>query len=129
MTDDIIPQDIKKFIFSYIDSVAQLEGLLIFHSNPDKAWDADMLAAVLYIHEQNADLLLAHLTAQGFITSSGNTTHVFYRYAPQSAELTDLVNRTADLYRRCLVPVTNLIHSKSKARIQEFANAFRIRKD
>ena len=40
-----------------------------------------------------------------------------------------MVGQVADLYSRYLVPVTNLIHTKKTSRIQEFADAFRIRKD
>jgi hypothetical protein len=35
----------------------------------------------------------------------------------------------ADVYARYLVPVTNLIHAKPKSRVQEFADAFKLRKD
>ena len=40
-----------------------------------------------------------------------------------------MVERVAVLYRQCLIPITNLIHSKAKSRMQEFADAFKIRKD
>jgi len=40
-----------------------------------------------------------------------------------------MLERTAEAYAKHLVPVTNLIHSKPKPRIQEFADAFRFRKD
>ena len=40
-----------------------------------------------------------------------------------------MLERLAEIYAKHLVPVTNLIHSKPKPRIQEFADAFRLRKD
>jgi hypothetical protein len=41
-----------------------------------------------------------------------------------------MTGRAVELYSRQLVPVTHLIHSKPRpARVQEFAEAFRLRKD
>jgi hypothetical protein len=128
MTDDVIPQDIKQFILNSIDSVAQLEGLLMLRSDAGKTWDAKTIAKVLYISEPQATALLAGLSEQGFITAVENAS-LTYRYEPNSPELKETINRLADVYRQYLVPVTHLIHSKSKMRVQEFANAFRIRKD
>ena len=39
-----------------------------------------------------------------------------------------LVARLSEVYRRHLIPITNLIHSKPR-RIREFAEAFKLRKD
>jgi len=52
-----------------------------------------------------------------------------YRYQPGSLVLSQMVNRVAEIYSEQLVPVTNLIHSKPKSRVQEFADAFKFRKD
>jgi hypothetical protein len=51
-----------------------------------------------------------------------------YRYHPASGELADIVDRVAALYAQYLIPVTNLIHAKPHSRVQEFADAFRLRK-
>lgn len=126
MTDEILPKEIKWFLLRHIDSIAQLEGLLLLHKDPDKEWTAKALAHGLFIDESQASAIILRLFEQGFITETENE---FYCYQPKSPELADMVNQLADLYRRYLVPITNLIHTKSQSRVQEFANAFRIRKD
>jgi hypothetical protein len=86
------------------------------------------LAARLYISdEQTAELLLA-LCAQGFAAIDADNPAV-YRFRPSSTELKTTLDRLAEIYAKHLVPVTNLIHSKPKSRIQQFADAFRLRKD
>jgi hypothetical protein len=128
MSDQVIPNDINQFIIEKIESVAQLEALLLLRNNPEKGWSVRALAARLYISdEQTAELLLA-LCAQGFATIDADNPAV-YRFRPSSTELKTTLDRLAEIYAKHLVPVTNLIHSKPKSRIQQFADAFRLRKD
>lgn len=130
MADSIIPNDIERFILQHIDSVAELEGLLMFRAHPQQEWSTKAMARELYVDEAQAMALLAHLLEQGFLIAiNKDKTLMHYQYRPQSRELANMVNRIADLYRQYLVPVTAIIHSKSKTKIREFANAFRIRKD
>lgn len=128
MTEQFIPEDVQRFVLEKIDSVAQLEALLLLRGNPEKDWGALALASRLYIsEEQTAELLLA-LRAQGFVTVNADDPSL-YRFQPVTSELADMLERLAAIYAKHLVPVTNLIHSKPKPRIQEFADAFRLRKD
>jgi hypothetical protein len=122
---DVIPEDVKQFIFQYIDSIALMEGLLLFLGNPSKEWGTKAIADELFINEEQAEQLLKRLKKSGFVSSS--KTHG-YLYQPKP-DLKDIAERVALLYRQYLIPMTNLIHTASKSRIQEFADAFKIRKD
>jgi hypothetical protein len=125
----VIPKDVSRFIIQHIDSIAQIEGLLMFCAHPQKVWSAETLARELFIGESQAAALLAQLAEQGFIASEQSAVPSHYQYQPKSPEWKDMVERIAILYRQSLIPITNLIHSKSKLRIQEFADAFKLRKD
>lgn len=127
MTDNLIPDDIHRFILRNIDSIAQLEGLFILRSNPQKTWNAATLAQRLYIDQNEATLLMEQLASRGLIAAMENGS--LYQYKPESAKLGQTVTRLAELYSRYLVPITHLIHSKPKNGIQDFANAFRIKKE
>lgn len=129
MPDEVIPEDIKHFILQNIDSIAQWEGLLLLRENADEKWDAETVAQRLYIDAPVASALLVQLTQQGFLSSSIHGAEHRYQYWPGTPELEEMVGRAAQLYARHLVPITHLIHSKPKNRIQEFADAFRLRKD
>lgn len=123
--DKVIPEDVSQFILQHIDSIAQIEGLFLFSADPGKGWNAEAMARELFISEAQAVSILTQLTEQGFIVRAGDS----YHYQPKTPELKGMVERTSIFYRQYLIPVTNLIHSKPKSRIQEFADAFKLRKD
>jgi hypothetical protein len=131
MTDGIIPEDVRQFIVRHIDSVAQLEALLLLRAEAGREWAVGDVARRLYIGPQETAPLLRQLHADGLLSDAGDAP--LYRYAPASEELGRLVTRLAEVYSKHLVPVTHLIHSKPqpkpKPKVQEFADAFKLRKD
>ena len=123
-TDDPIPADIQDFIVRHIDSVAQLEALLLLRRNPGADWTIERVAQRLYADEQEIADVLARLVADGLV----RVTDAAYCYDCASAEQSTVVDRLAEVYARQLIPVTNMIHAKPR-RIREFADAFKFRKD
>lgn len=128
MVSTIIPDDVAQFIMEKIDSVAQMEALLLVSANPDQRWGAEDLAKRLYMSEEQTAGVLASLCAFGLLTTDGSDPPSF-QYRPSSNELRSMVDRLIEIYTKHLLPVSNLIHSKPKTRVQEFAEAFRLRKD
>jgi hypothetical protein len=128
MNRDSIPNDVKQFILERIESVAYLEALLLLRSKPDAPWSCGAVANRLYIDQKQTAELLARLDADGFVTVAGEEDPV-YRYQPVTPHMLQMVDSLAEFYGKHLVPITNLIHSKPKNRVQQFADAFRIRKD
>jgi hypothetical protein len=124
MVDDLIPADVRDFLVNYIDSIAQLEALLLLRASPGERWTAEVVASRLYVDAPVAEAELARLCAHSLISCQDSV----YSYAGNNAELNSVVDRLAVLYARHLIPVTNLIHAK-RGRIREFASAFRLRKD
>jgi hypothetical protein len=129
MPQDIIPDNVKQFLLQHIDSIAQLECLLLLRNHSHKQWSAEGVAKELYITVQQATALLSRLANQGFIVRLVNPSPVIYQYHPTDPLLDPLIAALADAYKKYLVPVTHLIHAKPKSKIQEFADAFRIKKD
>lgn len=128
MVDDLIPDDVKAFLLKHIDSVAQLEALLLLRANPDLEWNAETLAKRLYVSVQETAGLLARLCADGFLEARGDQT-LIYQYHCRVSEQVNIVDRVAELYGHYLIPITHFIHAKPRTRVQEFADAFRLRKD
>jgi hypothetical protein len=124
MAADPIPDDVREFIQKHIDSIAQLEALLLLRGSPEIGWDAAKVAARLYTSEQESAAMLARLSADGFLTVDSG----IYRYACHCNGQHRLVDRLAALYARELIPVTNLVHAKPR-RIREFADAFKLTKE
>jgi hypothetical protein len=128
ISQNVIPDDVAQFILDKIDSVAQMEALLLLRSDPREEWNLVSLAKRLYISEADTADILTRLCSDGFVASI-TTEPPLYRYQPSSTDLRVMVDRMAEVYSKHLVPVTNLIHTKPKTRVQEFADAFRLRKD
>jgi hypothetical protein len=124
MTDDVIPGDLRDFILRHIDSVAQLEALLLLRANPNEGWDIEQTAARLYVEQGEVAEVLARLCADGLL----RCTEGRYRFGCDTAEQRAMVDRLAAAYSLHLIPVTAIIHAKPR-RIREFANAFKFRRD
>lgn len=122
--EDVIPWAVRQFLLGRIDSIAQLEALLLLHRDPEQLWDVPRLAARLYIGEQQAADILSALSADGLLANDGSG----YRYDRGNADQNGLIELVSLHYSRHLIPVTNLIHDKPR-RIQQFADAFRLKKD
>ena len=91
-----------------------------------EAWGASQLARRLYVPEQTGTELLALLRDSGVAAAADPEGWI--RYAPPE-ELQALIDRVAAAYAQDLVTVTRLIHSRIDRRAQQFADAFRFRKE
>jgi hypothetical protein len=124
----LIPEDLRRFILTSVESVPYLEAVLLLRGEPRTPWDIKLVARRLYISDRkSADILLA-LHGAGLIAHTADDP-AQWCYRPVSSELRDMVNRLAALYASNLVEVTHLIHSRHDRRAQQFAEAFRWRKD
>ncbi|HWP20597.1 MAG TPA: hypothetical protein VNO84_15805 [Burkholderiaceae bacterium] len=125
MTEDTIPADLRDFALRQIDSIAHLEALLLLWREPEALWQTADAAARLYIPPTQAQNVLDRLASLGLVvrTEAGQ-----FRYEPRDPAQHALLERLADYYSKHLIAMTHLIHGKRERRIQEFADAFRLRK-
>ena len=103
MSDELIPEDVREFILKSIDSIAQLEALLLLRREPDTNWSAATIADRLYVDKDCVEAVLDRLCSEGLIIVSGGD----YRFDCAAGEKRDLVDLLAVLYSRHLIPVTN----------------------
>lgn len=116
--------DLRRFLLTSVPSVPYLEALLLLRAEPQRAWDAGQLARRLYVSEREGADLARQLRENGVAAGEGDG----LRYAP-APELADVLERVAQAYAADLVGVSSLIHSRIDRRAQQFADAFRFRKD
>jgi hypothetical protein len=126
MSDDF-PADIKQFIADHIDSVAELELLLLLRRDPAQAWTPSAAGQRLYASADVVALQMADLQAKQLLTSGPDEQTFVYR--PQIAEMVPYVDQLAELYRERRVAVITAIYSKPSDKIRRFADSFRLRKD
>lgn len=101
-----------------------LEALLLLRTATE-TWTGARVAQRLYITETAALRLLDDLCASHMVERQGEN----YRYSPHSDDLRATIDELADVYARHLVEITHLIHSRIDRQAQQFADAFRWRKD
>jgi hypothetical protein len=127
MSDDF-PAEIKRFVEQHIESLAQLEALLLLHQDPKRAWRAAEMAKLLYIPQELGELLLADLATRRFATGA-LPPETQFSYLSTNTEMDKLIDELALLYRDRRVAVISLIYSKPLNKVQTFADAFRLRKE
>jgi hypothetical protein len=123
-----ISREIEQFIHEKINSVEQLEVLLLLSGSPEKEWSAAEVSQKLYIQPESATKRLADLHA-GELLILSQTSDSLYRYKPSTNALESAVSGLAEAYKVRRVSVINLIFSKPHDHIRVFSDAFRIRKE
>jgi len=124
MALEAIPGDVRDFVDQFIDTVAQLEALLLLRNNPNEKWDVKKVAQRLYIGERHATEALSRLRADGLLGVENDQ----WCFACATTELESIVGRLAALHSQNLIALTNVIHSKPRG-ARQFADAFKLRKD
>lgn len=122
--DDVIPPDVREFIIRNIDTVSQLEALLILRANPEERWDVAGIASRVYASDREIAAVLERFVADGFLERDGE----LYHYDGKDPAVDRTIGDLAQCYASHLIPVTNMIHSKPRS-IRSFSDAFKLRKD
>jgi hypothetical protein len=118
--------EVDRFLLERIETVPHLEALLLLWNSRPKMWSGGGIADALYVSQDAARQILEDLVRLNLIAVSGSPPHWSY----ESEAARDRVVGLVDLaYRRELIRITRLIHSKPSAAIREFARAFRLRKE
>ncbi|MGZ3160009.1 MAG: hypothetical protein ACXU7D_08930 [Burkholderiaceae bacterium] len=123
-----LPSDVVRFVLTSIPSVPHLEATLLLHQDVHAHWSAGEVARRLYIPEKKAEIILRELTEAGVLACDSSNISI-YSFSPVSASLRELIDKLAAVYAKHIVEVTNLIHSNTGSQVQQFADAFKLRKD
>ena len=128
MTKADLPGSVRRFILTSVPSVPYLEAILLLRSGPGAAWEPQAVAQRLYLTQPHAENLLRALVQAGIAQESAQP-HPHFSYQPATPALAAMLDQLAQAYAANLLGVTDLIHSRVDKRAQQFADAFRWRKD
>lgn len=124
--DEKNPQraEIDRFLLAEIDSIPHLEAILLLWKSRPRHWSIEELSHSLYVPFDRTNAIAHDLERREVIVVEQESCwyNPSYRHDWMIAE----VDRA---YRRELVRITNLIHSKASPSVREFARAFRLKKD
>jgi hypothetical protein len=128
MPREPIPEELRRFILTSIPSVPFVEAMLIYRDARGAAISNELVAKRLYLAEKAAAEVIQQLREAGIVEAAG-ADPISHRFRPASEELGSMLDLLAEFYRTNLVDVTDMIHSKTARRAQQFADAFKLRKD
>ncbi len=124
-----LPRDVERFLVEYIDSIAQLEILVLLHRAPDIEFPATAVARELGVDAAWALRELGGLAGRGLLAERGNGAGSVFRFHPADPQLGALIDRVVQTFRERRLAVVDLVVTKPSRHILGFADAFRIRKD
>jgi len=116
--------EVEQFVLDEIDSVPHLEALLLFWNRRPQEWSVEELAKSLYLAPEQTRPIVMDLERQGFITANADK-----RFQYRSTARDNTIEKLDQIYRRQVVRISTIIHSKPAASLREFARAFRLKKD
>jgi hypothetical protein len=121
-------QQVDRFIVDEIDSVPQLEALLLFWKNRPQVWSCESMAKSLYVSPDVSRDIIERLAQRHLITQVEGSRGEFALNA-DSEEKERLLASLDAIYRRELVRISNMIHTKASRGVRDFADAFRLIKE
>lgn len=117
--------DVIDFIVGSIDSVEQLEVLLLLRQNRSKKWTADQVNEIVRSSERSITNHLEKFGSLGLISNEAGTDLFFYSADPEQDQL---LEKVAAFYRDRRAAVIEYIYSKPIREIQSFSAAFKFRR-
>ena len=124
MQESGVPAPVRRFIAGHIESVGQLEVLLLLRAAADKAWTTDEVARAVVTQHASAAGWLEQLRGHGLLGRDDGR----YIYAPPTREVERAIDDLAESYAKYRVAVIGLIFSKPSEQVRDFPEAFRLRR-
>ena len=127
MNAPVIPARVIEFLAENIDTVPQLEAMLLLWQAPSSRWSVEELAVRLYVSKEEAAAIIRALQMRALIVSDGQPNT--YRYSADWDTSGTLMAEVAHAYRHHLIDITKFIHSRASSAVRAFARAFDLKRD
>ncbi|HEY3458214.1 MAG TPA: hypothetical protein VGK64_26775 [Bryobacteraceae bacterium] len=122
-------EEIYRFILNQIDSVPQMEALLLVWESRPKKWAENEIAERLYIGIDAVRNIMQELVRRRLLAADTQQSAKQYFYESKPEDLDGLIEVVAATYRRDLVRVSTFIHTKASSAVRDFARAFKFTKE
>lgn len=120
--------DVWKFVYENIDSVPHLEALVLLWNSRPVWWSCEELASRLYVPPEQVARLLQDLVRMELVAESTASPSRF-AYLPKSEAQNELLTALDNAYRKDLVRISTMIHSKTSSGVRAFARAFQLKEE
>jgi hypothetical protein len=126
MAANSLSPELRHFIGTYVHSVEQLEVLRLLSENPAKWWTVPEVYRQIQSSEKSVGECLESFQSAGLLDyqpASG------YLFSPRKSAETQRIAELVKAYHERRVSVIECIYRKPADAIQDFADAFRLRKE
>lgn len=124
---DGLPSDVVQFVNDSIDSIEQLELLMMLIDSSHRYWDAASAGRALGVNPGTTQRDLERLATRNLLAVNlGND--VNYRFEPGSPRLRVTSEAFAAAYRNNPRALFRLVAERQTRAVRDFADAFRIRR-
>lgn len=128
MPENILPDDVRQFLAIHIRSIEQLEILLLLGGSPERQWSVGEVYQTILSNEGSVQRTLDRLCQSGLAERLDQPT-VTYKFYASTPQVTEVIAKLRELYKGSLVRIVQAIYGPRVSEIDEFAKAFKIRKD
>jgi hypothetical protein len=122
-----VTPEAREFIERTVDTIRQLDILMLLRRSPDRVWRADEIASELQMTTATVSASVGGLHASGVLATEG-ANPVAYRYEPRSITLHAGVESVAAAYETDPLPVVRAVLDKPPRALRTFSDAFLFRR-
>lgn len=125
---DDLPKDARYFLENSIDSIEQLQVLLLLHANPDRIWTTNEIAVELRSVDTSIQKRLNDLYIRNVLLPlKGNDNE--HKFLPSSQAMKKLIDVIVSENQLRPYRIIDAIYASPDKTILDFANAFKMRGD
>ena len=126
MADEEFPEDVRDFLYEHIESYEQLAVVMLLHSHPGEALDANTVALETRLPNDLAKQALEELCVKELVKATAYGSSLKYARAASTAPT---VARLAACYESRPLEIMSLMNANAIQRlrssmVKSFANAF-----
>jgi predicted ArsR family transcriptional regulator len=121
-----LESDVRDFLRRYVESIEQLEALLLLRSREARDWTAREAAGELGVSTASARASLEALARRGLLARAAGSP-ARYRYDPDLVGLDTVAQRVAQAYESRPMAVIEYLFSRPLQDLRSFADAFRLK--
>jgi hypothetical protein len=125
--ENVVPDEVRLFLKDHVSSIEQLEVLLLLRASPERAWPVKEVYQRVLTNESSIQQSLEKLSEHGLVSRvQGESAYQFSGGAP---DMLTTLDRLAILYKERPTRVVHELYGATPSEIDEFAKAFKIRRD
>jgi hypothetical protein len=126
VSESEISKEVLEYIAEHINSLEQLEILLLLKDQPTREWTAEAVFTVIQSSQSSVSQRLQEFGEKGLLIQRQTG---LFQYAPKDESLAQTIHALSAAYKERRMKVIELIYRKPIDEVQSFADAFKLRKD